>query len=272
MKTGAAFGARLQGAMRGLALGLALLACASAGHAEEGSIKVGILHSQTGPMAISEAVLADTMRMLIEQQNARGGLLGRKLEPVTADPASEPDLFQATAEKMLRDDKVAAVFGGWTSASRRAMLPVFEKYNGLLFYPVQFEGQESSRNIFYTGAVPNQQAVPALRYLASKEGGNVKRWFLLGTDYVYPRTANAIMESYLRNAGVAAEDIVVRYVPFSVASWEDMVWEIREFAASGRKAAVISTINGDSNIGFYARARQAERQCREHSRDGVLDR
>jgi urea transport system substrate-binding protein len=218
---------------------------------EDQPIKVGILHSQSGAMAISEAVLTDTIRMLIERQNARGGLLGRKLEPLVADPASDPDVFRSLAEKMLRDDKVAVVFGGWTSASRRAMLPVFEEHNGLLFYPVQFEGQESSRNIFYTGAVPNQQALPALRYLMSKEGGSIKRWYLLGTDYVYPRTANAIAEAFLRSAGVADEDIVVRYVPFSVPSWEDIVFDIRGFAASGKKAAVISTINGDSNLGFY---------------------
>ena len=239
---------------------------------EDAPIKVGILHSQTGADGEQRGGLADTIRMLIEQQNAKGGLLGRKLEPVIADPASDADVFQAAAEKMLSDDKVAAVFGGWTSSSRRSMLPVFEKHNGLLFYPVQFEGQESSRNIFYTGAVPNQQMLPALRYLASKQGGSIKRWFLLGTDYVYPRTANAIIEAYLRNTGVADEDIVIRYVPFTVASWEDMVGEIRGFAASGRKTAVISTVNGDSNSGSIQELGKQNDHCRERSGDGVLDR
>lgn len=230
---------------------IALFAGSVAARGEEAPIRVGILHSQTGPMAISEAVLTDTVRMMIDRQNAKGGLLGRKLEPVVADPASNPDAFRAAAEKMLADDRVAVVFGGWTSASRRAMLPVFESRNGLLFYPVQFEGQESSRNIFYTGSVPNQQTIPALRYLAGKQGGGVKRWILLGTDYVYPRTANAIVEAWLRGTGVADEDIIIRYVPFAVASWKEIVAEIRTFAAGGKKTAVISTINGDSNIGFY---------------------
>lgn len=230
---------------------VALIAGSSVALCQEPPIKVGILHSQSGMTASSEQVLADTVRMLIKQQNEKGGLLGRKLEPVTADPASDSDAFRNSAEKMLRDDNVAVVFGGWTSASRRAMLPVFEKLNGLLFYPAHFEGQESSRNIFYTGAVPNQQMIPALRYLASRQGGGVKRWFLLGTDQVYSHTANAILEAYLRNAGVADEDIMLRYVPFSVPSWEVTVGEIRSFAASGKKTAVISTVNGDANVGFY---------------------
>jgi urea transport system substrate-binding protein len=247
MKARAGLGVRLQGAI----CLIALIACSSAVQCQEPPIKVGILHSQTGPMAISEAVLTDTIRMMIEQQNAKGGLLGRRLEPVIVDPVSDNEVFRAFAQKMLDYDRVAVVFGGWTSASRRAMLPVFEKFNGLLFYPVQFEGQESSRNIFYTGAVPNQQAIPALRFLISKQGGSIKRWFLLGTDYVYPRTANAIVEAYLRSTGVASEDITVRYVPFVVPSWEQIVSEIRDFAASGKKTAVISTINGDSNLGFY---------------------
>jgi urea transport system substrate-binding protein len=242
--------AGLGGRLRAILL-LAMTSWSSTALCDEGPIKIGILHSQTGPMAISEAVLADTIEMLVAQQNAKGGLLGRKLEPVIADPKSEPYVFRTAAEKMLRDDGVAVVFGGWTSASRRAMLPVFEELNGLLFYPVQFEGQESSRNIFYTGAVPNQQTIPALRFLMSRQGGSIKRWFLLGTDYIYPRTANAIVEAYLRGTGVASEDIKVRYVPFTIASWEDIVREISDFASSDKKTAVISTINGDSNIGFY---------------------
>jgi urea transport system substrate-binding protein len=247
MKARSGFGARMRSAI----LALATASWSSTALCDEGPIKIGILHSQTGSMAISEAVLTDTIKMLVEQQNAKGGLLGRKLEPVIADPKSEPDVFRSVAEKMLRDDKVTVVFGGWTSASRRAMLPVFEELNGLLFYPVQFEGQESSRNIFYTGAVPNQQTIPALRYLMSKQGGSIKRWYLVGTDYVYPRTANAIVEAYLRSTGVGGEDITVRYMPFAVSSWEAIVAEIGEFATTEKKAAVISTINGDSNIGFY---------------------
>ena len=230
---------------------IVMMAWSSAARADGPPIKVGILFSQSGPMAISEAVLADTLRMLIRDQNAKGGLLGRKLEPVIADPASDPGAFKTAAERMLTDDRVAVVFGGWTSASRRAMLPVFEKLNGLLFYPLQFEGGGSSRNIFYTGAVPNQQAIPALRFLISKRGGGIKRWFLLGTDYVYPRTANAIVDAYLRGTGVTDEDIMTRYVPFAVSSWEEIVSEIRAFSATDKRTAVISTINGDSNLGFY---------------------
>lgn len=247
MKARAGSGAHL----RAVIVLIVMMACSSVVRAEEPPIKVGILFSQTGPMAISEAVLTDTLRMLIRDQNAKGGLLGRKLEPVIADPASDPGAFKTAAEKMLTDDRVAVVFGGWTSASRRAMLPVFEKLNGLLYYPLQFEGQESSRNIFYTGAVPNQQAIPALRFLISKQGGGIKRWFLLGTDYVYPRTANAIVDAYLRGIGVADEDIMTRYVPFAVSSWEEIVSEIRAFSATDKRVAVISTINGDSNLGFY---------------------
>ena len=163
--------------------------------ADEPAIKVGILHSLSGTMAISEAVLKDTVLMLIADQNKKGGLLGRKLQPVIVDPASDWDLFAAKARDLLTTQQVAVVFGCWTSASRKSVLPVFEQNNGLLFYPVQYEGEESSRNIFYTGATPNQQAIPAVRYLMSKEGGEVRRWFLLGTDYVYPRTTNKILNA-----------------------------------------------------------------------------
>jgi urea transport system substrate-binding protein len=247
MKARAGFGARMQISI----LALAVMTWPSAGRCEEDPIKVGILHSQTGATARSEVAVADTIRMLIKQQNAKGGVLGRKLEPVIVDAKSDDDVFRAAAEKMLIEEKVSVVFGGWTSSSRRSMLPVFEKHNGILFYPAQFEGQESSRNIFYTGAVPNQQMFPALRYLVSKQGGSIKRWFLLGTDQVYSHTANGIVEAYLRNTGVADEDIMIRYVPYSGAPWEVVVGEIRNFAALGRKTAVISTINGESNLGFF---------------------
>lgn len=247
MKARTGFGVRLKGAI----LVLAAMTWSAAGRCDEDPIKVGILHSQTGATAMSEIAVADTIHMLIKQQNAKGGVLGRKLEPVIVDARSDSDVFRAAAEKMLAEDKVSVVFGGWTSSSRRSMLPVFEKQNGLLFYPARFEGQESSRNIFYTGAVPNQQMFPALRYLASKEGGSVKRWFLLGTDQVYSHTANGIVEAYLRNTGVADEDILIRYVPYVDASWEVVVGELRTFAALGRKTAVISTVNGESNVGFF---------------------
>ncbi len=240
------------GWLRASALVVALTTWLSAAFCDdEGPIKVGVLHSQTGTTAVNEQVLAEAMHMLIRQQNARGGLLGRKLEPVAADPASDSDIYRAAAERMLSDDKVAAVFGGWTSSSRRSMLPVFERLNGLLFYPAQFEGQESSRNIFYTGSLPNQQMIPALRYLASKQGGSVKRWFLLGTEQVYSHTANTIVEAYLRNTGVADEDIMRRSIPLKGESWEVVVGEIRSFAASGKKTTVISTVGGDANLEFY---------------------
>jgi urea transport system substrate-binding protein len=188
--------------------GLWLVLVGSAAHAGEDTIKIGILHSLSGTMAISEAVLKDTVLMLIADQNKKGGLLGRKLEPVIVDPASDWDLFAKKARELLSKEKVAVVFGCWTSASRKAVLPIFEQLNGLLFYPVQYEGEESSRNIFYTGAAPNQQAIPAVRYLMSKEGGEVRRWVLLGTDYVYPRTTNRILSAYLAEEGVSPDDIM----------------------------------------------------------------
>ena len=185
-------------------LGLWLMLAVSAAHAGEDTIKIGILHSLSGTMAISESVLKNTVLMLIADQNKKGGLLGRKLEPIVVDPASDWDVFAEKARELLTNEKVAVVFGCWTSASRKSVLPIFEELNGLLFYPVQYEGEESSRNIFYTGAAPNQQAIPAVRYLTSKEGGEVRRWVLLGTDYVYPRTTNRILSAYLdRRGGVA---------------------------------------------------------------------
>jgi urea transport system substrate-binding protein len=222
-----------------------------AARAGEETIKIGILHSLSGTMAISEAVLKDTVLMLIEDQNKKGGLLGRKLEPIIVDPASNWDMFAQKARELLTKDKVAVVFGCWTSASRKSVLPVFEELNGLLFYPVQYEGEESSRNIFYTGAAPNQQAIPAVRYLMSKEGGEVRRWVLLGTDYVYPRTTNRILSAYLTAQGVSPDDIMTIYTPFGHSEWREIIQRIKAFASEGKKTAVISTINGDANTYFY---------------------
>ncbi len=240
---------------RGFVLGLLVLqftlALARAAAAGEDAIKIGILHSLSGTMAISEAVLKDTVLMLIADQNKRGGLLGRKLEPVVVDPASDWDAFAKEARELLTQEKVAVVFGCWTSASRKSVLPIFEELNGLLFYPVQYEGEESSRNIFYTGAAPNQQAIPAVRYLMSKEGGEVHRWVLLGTDYVYPRTTNGILSAYLTAQGVSADDIMTIYTPFGYSDWGDIVRKIKAFGSNGKKTAVISTINGDANTYFY---------------------
>jgi urea transport system substrate-binding protein len=231
-----------------LAAGLAVGLGTSTASAEE-TIKVGILHSLSGTMAISETTLKDVMLMLIEQQNAKGGLLGKKLEAVVVDPASNWPLFAEKAKQLLEVDKVAATFGCWTSVSRKSVLPVFEQDNGILFYPVQYEGEESSRNVFYTGAAPNQQAIPAVDYLMNEEG--VKRWVLEGTDYVYPRTTNKILEAYLKMKGVPAEDIMVNYTPFGFSDWQTEVGNIKKFGSAGKKTAVVSTINGDANVPFY---------------------
>jgi len=213
------------------------------------TIKVGILHSLSGTMAISETTLKDVMLMLIEEQNKKGGVLGKKLEAVVVDPASDWPLFAEKARELLAKQKVAAVFGCWTSVSRKSVLPVFEELNGILFYPVQYEGEESSRNVFYTGAAPNQQAIPAVDYLMKEEG--VKRWVLAGTDYVYPRTTNKILEAYLKSKGVAAADIMINYTPFGHADWQNIVADIKKFGSAGKKTAVVSTINGDANVPFY---------------------
>ncbi|MFT5448353.1 MAG: urea transport system substrate-binding protein [Gammaproteobacteria bacterium] len=215
------------------------------------TIKVGVLHSLSGTMAISETTLKDTVLMLIEQQNKKGGVLGKMLEPVVVDPASNWPLFAEKARGLLEVDKVSAVFGCWTSVSRKSVLPVFEELNGLLFYPVQYEGEESSKNVFYTGAAPNQQAIPAVDYLMSDEGGSVKRWVLAGTDYVYPRTTNKILESYLKSKGVAAADIMINYTPFGHSDWQTIVSDVKKFGSQGKKTAVVSTINGDANVPFY---------------------
>ena len=214
-------------------------------------IKVGVLHSLSGTMAISETALKDVMLYLIAEQNAAGGVLGRKLEPVVVDPASDWPLFAEKARELLEQEQVDVVFGCWTSVSRKSVLPVFEELNGMLFYPVQYEGEESSRNIFYTGAAPNQQAIPAVEYLLSEDGGAVERWVLAGTDYVYPRTTNKILEAFLRGQGVAADDIMLSYTPFGHSDWQTIVADIRKFAAAGKKTAVVSTINGDANVPFY---------------------
>ncbi|MCU0835223.1 MAG: urea ABC transporter substrate-binding protein [Chromatiaceae bacterium] len=213
------------------------------------TIKVGILHSLSGTMAISETTLKDTMLMLIDEQNKKGGLLGKKLEPVVVDPASNWPLFAEKARELLEKEKVAAVFGCWTSVSRKSVLPVFEELNGLLFYPVQYEGEESSKNVFYTGAAPNQQAIPAVDYLMNDLG--VERWVLAGTDYVYPRTTNKILEAYLKAKGVADADILINYTPFGHSDWQSIVAEIKKFGSAGKKTAVVSTINGDANVPFY---------------------
>jgi urea transport system substrate-binding protein len=222
-----------------------------AARASDETIKIGILHSLSGTMAVSEAVLKDTVLMLIEDQNRKGGLLGRKLEAIVVDPASDWNMFAEKARDLLTKEKVAVVFGGWTSGSRKSVLPIFEQLNGLLFYSVQYEGEESSRNIFYTGATPNQQAIPAVRYLMGKEGGDVRRWVLLGTDYVYPRTTNGILNAYLSAQGVSPDEIMTIYTPFGHSEWREIVARIKAFGSEGKKTAVISTINGDANIYFY---------------------
>ncbi|WP_445502956.1 urea ABC transporter substrate-binding protein [Microvirga sp. G4-2] len=223
-------------------------AMAGAAQAQE-TIKVGILHSLSGTMAISETTLKDAMLMLVEEQNKKGGLLGKKLEAVVVDPASDWPLFAEKARQLISQDKVAAVFGCWTSVSRKSVLPVFKELNNILFYPVQYEGEESERNVFYTGAAPNQQAIPAVDYLAKEE--KVERWVLAGTDYVYPRTTNKILEAYLKSKGVKPEDIMINYTPFGHSDWQTIVADIKKFGSAGKKTAVVSTINGDANVPFY---------------------
>ena len=217
--------------------------------AADDTIKIGILHSLSGTMAISETTLKDTMLMLIEQQNAKGGLLGKKLEAVVVDPASDWPLFAEKARELITVNKVAAMFGCWTSVSRKSVLPVIEELNGLLFYPVQYEGEESSKNVFYTGAAPNQQAIPAVDYFLGELG--IQKFALLGTDYVYPRTTNKILESYLKSKGIAEGDIFVNYTPFGHSDWSKIVADVKALGADGKKVGVISTINGDANVGFY---------------------
>ncbi|MDF1832902.1 MAG: urea ABC transporter substrate-binding protein [Porticoccaceae bacterium] len=233
----------------GLAAGVAALTLSASIAQAADTIKVGVLHSLSGTMAISETTLKDTVLMLIEDQNKKGGLLGKQLEPVVVDPASNWPLFAEKTKELLGKEKVDVIFGCWTSVSRKSALPVLEEMNGLLFYPVQYEGEESSKNVFYTGAAPNQQAIPAVDYLMEEVG--VKRWVLAGTDYVYPRTTNKILESYLKGKGVAAEDIMISYTPFGHSDWQTIVSDVKKFGSAGKKTAVVSTINGDANVPFY---------------------
>src|SRR6516164_2221819 len=239
------FARRWLAATAGLALGLVGTLPAQA----QDTIKIGILHSLSGTMAISETTLKDVMLMLIDEQNKKGGVLGKKLEAVVVDPASNWPLFAEKARELISKDKVSVVFGCWTSVSRKSVLPVFKELNNLLFYPVQYEGEESERNVIYTGAAPNQQAIPAVDYLAKEE--KVQRWVLEGTDYVYPRTTNKILEAYLKSKGVADADISINYTPFGHADWQTRVAAIKQFGSAGKKTAVVSTINGDANVPFY---------------------
>lgn len=232
-----------------IAAAAAMLAAGMPAHAAD-TIKVGILHSLSGTMAISETSLKDVALMTIDEINARGGVMGKKLEAVVVDPASNWPLFAEKARQLVSKDKVAAVFGCWTSVSRKSVLPVFKETNSLLFYPVQYEGEELEKNVFYTGAAPNQQAIPAVEYLMSKDGGGAKRFVLLGTDYVYPRTTNKILRAFLKSKGVKDSEIQEVYTPFGHADYQTIVANIKKFSAGG-KTAVISTINGDSNVPFY---------------------
>ena len=234
-----------------LSAAMALAGLASFGVQAADTIKVGILHSLSGTMAISETVLKDTALMAIDEINAKGGVMGKKLEPVVVDPASDWPLFAEKTRQLISKDKVSVIFGCWTSVSRKSVLPVVEELNGLLFYPVQYEGEELSKNVFYTGAAPNQQAIPAVEYLMSKDGGGAKRFVLLGTDYVYPRTTNKILRAFLKSKGVADADIMEEYTPFGHSDYQTIIANIKKFSSEGKKTAVISTINGDSNVPFY---------------------
>src|SRR5205085_745658 len=233
-----------------LAAGALAAATGAADAQTQGTIKIGVLHSLSGTMAISETTLKDTILMMVDDINKKGGLLGKKVEAVVVDPASNWPLFAEKARDLLAKEHVAAVFGCWTSVSRKSVLPVFEELNGLLFYPVQYEGEESSWNVFYTGAAPNQQAIPAVEYLMGKKGGAAKRWVLLGTDYVYPRTTNKILRYFLHSKGVADDDIMEKYTPFGHSDYQTIVADVKKFA-TGKRTAVVSTINGDSNVPFY---------------------
>ena len=225
------------------------LALAGAAWAQEETIKIGVLHSLSGTMAISETTLKDTVLMMVDQQNAKGGVLGKKIEAVVVDPASDWPLFAEKARELISVQGVDAIFGCWTSVSRKSVLPVVEELNGLLFYPVQYEGEESSKNVIYTGAAPNQQAIPAVDYMTEELG--VEKWALLGTDYVYPRTTNTILEAYLKTKGVAQDDIFVNYTPFGHSDWSKIVADVVALGNDGKKVGVVSTINGDANVGFY---------------------
>ena len=233
-----------------LAAGAVPLAISTPAQAQAaGPVKIGVLHSLSGTMAISETTLKDVMLMLVDEQNKAGGVLGRKIEAIVVDPASNWPLFAEKARGLITQDKVSAVFGCWTSVSRKSVLPVFEETGNILFYPVQYEGEESSKNVFYTGAAPNQQAIPAVDYLMAEN--KITRWVLAGTDYVYPRTTNKILEAYLKSKGVKQEDILINYTPFGHSDWQTIVADIKKFGSAGKKTAVVSTINGDANVPFY---------------------
>jgi urea transport system substrate-binding protein len=240
-------------ALAGLGAAIAPLAAPAIrpAFAQGAPIKIGVLHSLSGTMAISETALRDTVLMMVEWINGKGGLLGRKVEAVVVDPASNWPLFAEKARELLQVHKVDVTFGCWTSVSRKSVLPVFEELNGLLFYPVQYEGEEESKNIFYTGAAPNQQAIPAVEYLMSDDGGEAKRIALLGTDYVYPRTTNRILRGFLNSKGIGDADIMEEYTPFGHSDWQGIVARVKRFAAEGKKTAIVSTINGDANVPFY---------------------
>jgi branched-chain amino acid transport system substrate-binding protein/urea transport system substrate-binding protein len=230
---------------------LAFTAFAAPPARAEDTIKIGILHSLSGTMAISETILKDLMLMQVKEINDSGGLLGKKIEPIVVDPASNWPLFAEKARELISKDHVAAVFGCWTSVSRKSVLPVFEELNGLLFYPLEYEGEESSYNVFYGSSVPDNKAIPAVKYLMSADGGGVKRFVLEGTDYVYPRTSNKIIRAYLKSVGVADEDIRENYTPFGFSDWQSEVDAIKKFGGEGKKTAVVSTVNGDANVPFY---------------------
>jgi len=240
---------KLNKMLKSAVLGASASLFAMGASAAEETIKVGVLHSLSGTMAISETTLKDTVLMMIEEQNKKGGLLGKKLEPVVVDPASNWPLFAEKTRELLTQEEVDVIFGCWTSVSRKSVLPVIEELNGLLFYPVQYEGEESSKNVFYTGAAPNQQAIPAVDYLMNDL--DVKRWVLAGTDYVYPRTTNKVLEAYLKSKGVEDKDIMINYTPFGHSDWQSIVTDIKKFGGEGKKTAVVSTINGDANVPFY---------------------
>ncbi len=233
------------------ALAAGIGAAAIPAKAAQDTIKVGVLHSLSGTMAISETTLKDSVLMMIDKLNKDGGLLGKKVEAVVVDPASNWPLFAEKARELIQVNKVDVVFGCWTSVSRKSVLPVFEELNSMLFYPVQYEGEESSRNVFYTGAAPNQQAIPAVEYLMSEDGGGAKRFVLLGTDYVYPRTTNKILRAFLSSKGITDKDIMEEYTPFGHSDWQTIVTNVKKFASEGIKTAVVSTINGDANVPFY---------------------
>jgi len=240
---------KLNKMLKNAVLGASASLFAMGASAAEETIKVGVLHSLSGTMAISETTLKDTVLMMIEEQNKKGGLLGKQLEPVVVDPASNWPLFAEKTRELLTKEEADVIFGCWTSVSRKSVLPVIEELNGLLFYPVQYEGEESSKNVFYTGAAPNQQAIPAVDYLMNDL--DVKRWVLAGTDYVYPRTTNKVLEAYLKSKGVEDKDIMINYTPFGHSDWQSIVTDIKKFGGEGMKTAVVSTINGDANVPFY---------------------